>query len=477
MRSLTLAVFFSLIGLFAFLVAPLERSGAEPQPSGAADSENMRLVGTDDLQARSAYQPTIDFNSAADRWIAYIGHHEGTAVNPLTGEEEPNGTSLVDVTDPQDPQYLHHIPGPSSEEGAQMTRVCDGDDLPEGETGKEYLLRTLGSEAHEIWDVTDPEKPNLLTTIGGDLVDTHKSWWECDTGIAYLVSGVPGWRTERMTQVYDLSDPTDPVHIRDFGLAGQEPGSSGPVPTELHGPISLNGRVYFGYGTESGGIMQIVDREKLLNGNTEPTPENLQAPQLSRLDLCTFCGGAHTTFPVLNMPIDEFQNFPNGATRDIAVIVNETGANFCGPPDPGPEMVYFADITDPATPQIISNYHVDERSGDFCSQGGRFGSHSSNENMTPIYYRKLVFISYFNAGVRAVDIRNPFQPQEVGHFIPATTENTAPTCDDDGGNCATVIQTNNVEVDDRGYIYIVDRANTGMHILDLTGSARQIAEE
>ncbi len=37
------------------------------------------------------------------------------------------------------------------------------------------------------------------------------------------------------------------------------------------------------------------------------------------------------------------------------------------------------------------------------------------------------------------------------------------------------IQTNNVEVDDRGYIYIVDRANTGMHILELTGPARKIA--
>ena len=42
-------------------------------------------------------------------------------------------------------------------------------------------------------------------------------------------------------------------------------------------------------------------------------------------------------------------------------------------------------------------------------------------------------------------------------------------------HCATAIQTNNVEVDDRGYIYIVDRANTGLHILELTGAARRIA--
>jgi len=41
--------------------------------------------------------------------------------------------------------------------------------------------------------------------------------------------------------------------------------------------------------------------------------------------------------------------------------------------------------------------------------------------------------------------------------------------------CKVAIQTNNVEVDDRGYIYIVDRANTGMHILELTGAARQVA--
>ena len=69
-----------------------------------------------------------------------------------------------------------------------------------------------------------------------------------------------------MTQVYDLSDPAHPVKIRDFGLPGQEPGTTGPVPTELHGMISLGpqaNRIYFGYGTNKGGIVQIVDREKL----------------------------------------------------------------------------------------------------------------------------------------------------------------------------------------------------------------------
>ncbi len=107
----------------------------------------------------------------------------------------------------------------------------------------------------------------------------------------------------------------------------------------------------------------------------------------------------------------------------------------------------------------------------------RFGAHSSNESMAPVFHKKLAFITYFNAGVRALDMRNPYQPKEVGYFIPAITEATEKRCFKIDGQerCTTAIQSNNVETDDRGYIYVVDRANTGMHILELTGEARAIA--
>jgi hypothetical protein len=97
--------------------------------------------------------------------------------------------------------------------------------------------------------------------------------------------------------------------------------------------------------------------------------------------------------------------------------------------------------------------------------------------MAPVFYKKLAFIAFFNAGVRALDIRDPYQPEEVGFFIPAITEATDKRCIKVEGKdrCKTAIQTNNVETDDRGYIYIVDRANTGLHVLELTGEARQIA--
>ena len=65
----------------------------------------------------------------------------------------------------------------------------------------------------------------------------------------------------------------------------------------------------------------------------------------------------------------------------------------------------------------------------------------------------------------------------MASYIPATTERTAERCVGDGAAraCKVAIQTNNVEVDERGYVYIVDRANTGLHNLELTGEARKAA--
>lgn len=479
-------VWLGIVGLITVVAAGVIASApsqlhAQPnivRTGHGAEARNMGLLGHNDLQARSAYQPVI--HRQGNRWIAYIGHHGGVAMNPLAGKEEGNGTSIVDVTDPASPKYLYHIPGEQGvgeAGGAQMVRVCNGRDLPKGDRAKVYLLRTLGNSAHEIWDVTVPERPSLLTTVISGLKGTHKNWWECDTGIAFLVSGVPDWRSRRMTQVYDLSNPAQPVFIRNFGLVGQQPGATGPVPTDLHGPISTGregNRVYFGYGTNSGGILQIVDRDKLINGPKDPTPENLLYPQIARLDLLPL-NGAHTTFPVMGVEVPAFAKDEKGKRRDFVVIVNESTRNECT--EEARQLVFMVDVTVETAPFPVANYQVGEADGEFCARGGRFGAHASHENFTPIYYKRVMFFSWFNAGVRAVDIRDPYHPREIASYIPATTEKTARRClrTSEGERCKIAIQTNNVEVDDRGHIYIVDRANTGMHILELTGEARAMA--
>lgn len=448
----------------------------------AAEARDMRLVGHDALQARSAYQPLVHKQGA--RWIAYVGHHGGRKLNPLSGQLEESGTSIVDVTDPRAPRYLHHIPGAPGEAeagGASMVRVCDGATLPKGDPAKVYLLRTRGNLAHEMWDVTDPARPALMNTIVEGLQQTHKNWWECDSGIAYLVSdGRPGgWRTNRMTKIYDLSDPARPRFIRDFGLPDQAPGSTGTATPGLHGPISLGNRVYFAYGTGADGALQIVDRGRLLEGDPRAadrfaaTRENLLYPQVGYLAMSPAWGG-HTSFPVLGLPVSGWGAATPGATRDFVVLVSESLRNECLE---ARQLTFMVDVTNEATPFSVSTFEVPEQPGDFCARGGRFGPHSSNESFTSVFYGRLVFLAYFNAGVRAVDIRDPFHPREVAYFIPAVTPATAPRCVKVHGvdRCKVAIQTNNVEVDERGYVYLADRADTGLHIVELTGAARGIS--
>lgn len=457
-------------------------TGSRDYRADQAESKNMRLVGFSRLQARSAYQPVI--HRQGNRWIAYIGHHGGKPkLNPLTGVVENNGTSVVDVTDPANPKYIAHIQGQkggTESGGAQMVRVCNGSDLPKADRGKVYMLRSLGNSAHEMWDVTNPERPQIITVIVRGLRDTHKSWWECDTGMAFLVSGVKGWKTRRMTQVFDLSNPAKPVHIRDFGVAGQEPDSKSTLKDsfyDLHGPISVGAkrnRIYFGYGTNRDGLLQIVDREKLINGPKEPTPENLLYPQISRIDLGPW-NGAHTSMPVLGYELAQFRHDPKGRVRDFVFIINESLRNECT--EEARQLVYVVDVTNETHPLPVANFDVPEASGNFCTRGGRFGAHSSNENMPPMFDRRLLFVTWFNAGVRTIDIRDPYNPKEIGYYIPAITSETDERCikTEQGQRCKRAIQSNNVEVDDRGYIYVVDRADTGVHILEVTGAARAAA--
>ena len=186
--------------------------------------------------------------------------------------------------------------------------------------------------------------------------------------------------------------------------------------------------------------------------------------------------GGHTSFPILGVPIADRAGDAKGQVRDFVLLVSESLRNEC---QEFRQLTFLVDVTTEARPFSVSTFEVPASPGDFCRRGGRFGPHSSNESFTPIYHGRLVFIAYFNAGVRAVDIRDPFHPREVAYFIPTATANTDKRCVKVNGadRCKVAIQTNNVEVDDRGLVYLADRANTGLHIVELSGAARVIARK
>ena len=290
------------------------------------------------------------------------------------------------------------------------------------------------------------------------------------------------WRVNRMTEVYvHTSDPAHPVKIRDFGLPGQQPGATGAVPEQLHGMISLgvqNSRIYFGYGTNKAGVMQIVDRDKLLNGPKEPTPENLLYPEVGRLVMTPF-NGAHTAFPMPRMPIPEFaKNSVSMRSAILAWSYDEQIRNECEEPQQN-GVVRRRDDRSASDGHFqfpgcrLSKWRF------LLAAGAVSATHSSNESMAPVFYKKIAFLAYFNAGVRAVDIFGILTVRRTPGILfasPLRSDQTKRCIKLNGQDrCKVAIQTNNVETDDRGYIYIVDRANTGMHILELTGEARATA--
>jgi hypothetical protein len=62
-------------------------------------------------------------------------------------------------------------------------------------------------------------------------------------------------------------------------------------------------------------------------------------------------------------------------------------------------------------------------------------------------------VAWFAHGLRVVDIAEPHAPREVAHFLPAVPEGHSRVC------------SNDVWVDDRGLIYLIDRGR-GLHVLE-----------
>jgi len=482
--------------------------------SQSGEQKNMELVGHVDLQGRGAYQPNF-IKYPDGRIIAFAGLHPspnlngvpaGAVKNPLNGNvAEPNGTMIIDITNPKNPVQKFHIPG-SAGGTYTMVRLCLGSDLPAGTTGHVYMLRNVqgGSlSGYEVWDVTNVSAPVLASAIRG-LRSTHKSWWECKTGIAYLPgskSTGPLWRQSQSMVIVDWSNPAaTPVYIRTHGLPGGQPSGTGPVPTSLHGAISahehpnaagklvsgvdvIGNRIYAAWGVGSNGVLQILDRKKLLppayggtfTGDTDnPTDDQLLSAQVGRMDMSPDQGG-HTSMPVFGVAPKSLQcsssacpGTPSPDVRDIVLLSSEAGN--CN----SQHWSFVVDVStensigvrqDPwQGPMVLSTLWVNPQSGEkyprgnYCLRGQRFGTHSSEENFRNPYYGRLTFTSYFNAGVRAWDITDPQGAVEAGFYVPAAPNNT--------------YMTNNVEVDNRGCIIIVDRIGNGMDILKLTGKAR-----
>jgi hypothetical protein len=136
--------------------------------------------------------------------------------------------------------------------------------------------------------------------------------------------------------------------------------------------------------------------------------------------------------------------------RDLVVVTDEAITEACVGP---PHMVRVVDVSDETAPSVRSICPVPE--GDFCERGLRFGAHCLHENRPGSYRSQdIVFVTYFNAGLRVYDISDPDGPAEIAHWIPECPP---------GQKAA---QINDVFVAEDHTVYVTDRVNGGVYILE-----------
>jgi hypothetical protein len=120
----------------------------------------------------------------------------------------------------------------------------------------------------------------------------------------------------------------------------------------------------------------------------------------------------------------------------------------------------MVDVREETNPVIIATMPTPEGFDELHAQGGRIGAHNIHENDPEPGSAKLqetVVATWFSAGLRIYDIRNPFRPEEVAAFLPETPRGQR--------GC----RISDVFVDDRRVIYAADRARGGIYVLEYTG--------
>jgi hypothetical protein len=142
--------------------------------------------------------------------------------------------------------------------------------------------------------------------------------------------------------------------------------------------------------------------------------------------------------------------------RDLLVVTDESVVDDAAD---WPKLVWILDGRDERNPVPIATCPMPPVA-EFKGRGGRFGAHNLHENV-PVpgcwQSENIILATFFNGGLRAFDITDPYQPREVAHFVPEAPR----------GSPVGSIQINDVFVDDRGIVYCVDRMIGGLYILEM----------
>jgi len=392
---------------------------------------------------------------------AYIGHMD-----------PPHGTSILDISDLKNPKIVSQIMLEDDQSHTHKARVVGdilytnvelfnrhyrrrGDGIPDIRAGlekdgkepsdsnvaaqmniRESEVAVLDAQRErgyhdggfKVYDIKDKAAPKLLKHVRTSGFGTHR--FDVDENYAYISTEMEGYQGNILV-IYDCVDPSNPKEVSHWWMPGQKI-SAGEKPywnadhRRLHHGLRFGDRIWA--AAWHGGYW-LIDVSDITNPTTICTYDT-NPP---------FIEPAHTLMP-LTQEIDGMK---------IAVGMDEQHGQITGQPPAG---IYVFDVTDETQLKPISVFVLSELDSPYARKGGRFGAHQFHEK--PI--GTLIFATWFNGGLRVVDVADPYAPKEVGHFMPAPVDGHASP------------QSNDVFATDNGIIFLADRFN-GFDILEWQG--------
>jgi hypothetical protein len=398
-----------------------------------AISRNFKLLAQHDLGGFGAMGEGMSVQIAKDgRRIIWLAH-----------ESAPKNFTGVDVSNPRQPKVVIQTDLPQPFMRSNSLELT-GDIMAVAYQTKKTGQQPAGME---LFDVSVPEKPRSICFFdasGEHSRGVHQLWF-CDGEYVHMASGAADFKAsnpldDQFYRCIDVRNPAKPVEVGRWWMPGTRAGDN-VAPPPRHkldkGYRAHNtnvypqrpDRLYLAYIDGGMFIMDIADKSK-------------PAPIAHWSNSPPFTGFMHTALPLFS--------------RDLLIVTDESTENAA---KDWPKLIWVLDNRDEKHPVPIATCPMPPLD-DYANRGGRFGAHNLHENVPlPTAWNSddIIFGTFFNGGLRAFDVSNPYQPKEVAAFVPP-----APN-----GSPAGSVQINDVFVDERGIVYTVDRFTGGLYILEM----------
>ena len=396
---------------------------ADPIPPGWQAS-GLEVVGFTGLDGKPGAFKLAIKHARNDRWYLYAGH------------SFDQGWSIIDVTDPAKPRYVKFIPYATPEKDVLTAQLTLHEDILITAIDKVSKV----DPAIIIWDISDPENPKRISQWKGGEGGSHRNTYPGGK-YAYLSTFAEGYQGRgHEVVILDMTDPKAPKQVGVIAQPGQKVGETLPKDHApgFHGPVNISpdGKMAsFGFTPDVVNVDVSDPANPKFIGKLTMTPPFMYAGNQS----------VHTVLPLWD--------------RQILFASSEASKGGCD--KDGMNWAAFIDNKDPAHPRLMSLFPnprppKDAPYKNFCYKEGRFGPHNTvmeqhNPDVHPI--SNVLYVTWFNAGLRAFDISDPYQPEERAWFLPPDD----PHPKDHGGPHAS--KTNwmeDVAQDSRGFIYADD---------------------